>query len=78
MGTFRKEIHGHELYLFNGKGELIFKRWLNQGRSVVFDVMTYDKHTLVSISEETLKQKQDDKHNISAVSYTHLRAHETG
>jgi hypothetical protein len=66
-GTFRKEIHGNELYLFNGKGELIFKRWLNQGRSVVFDVMTYDKDTLVSITEETLKQQQDDKHNSSSI-----------
>jgi hypothetical protein len=55
-GTFRKEIHGNELYLFNAKGELIFKRWLDQCRSVVFDVMTYDKHTLVSITDETLKK----------------------
>ena len=58
QGTFRKEIHGNELYLFNAKGELIFKRWLNQGRSVVFDVMTYDKQTVVSITEETLKNKK--------------------
>lgn len=58
QGTFRKEIHGNELYLFNAKGEVIFKRWLNQGRSVVFDVMTYDKQTLVSITEETLKNKK--------------------
>lgn len=65
-GTFRKEIHGEELYLFNAKGELIFKRWINRKRSVVFDVMTYDKHTLVSITEETLKQK-DDKHNSSNI-----------
>jgi hypothetical protein len=65
-GTFRKEIHGEELYLFNAKGELIFKRWINQKRSVVFDVMTYDKHTLVSITEETLKQK-DDKYNSSDI-----------
>jgi hypothetical protein len=67
MGMFRKEIHGNELYLFNGKGELIFKRWLSQNRSVVFDVMTYDKNTLVSITEETLKQEQDDKHNSSDI-----------
>jgi hypothetical protein len=66
-GTFRKEIHGNELYLFNGKGELIFKRWLNQNRSVVFDVMTYDKHTLVSITDKTIKQEQDDKHNSSNI-----------
>lgn len=59
-GTFRKEIHGKELYLFNGKGELIFKRWLNQKRSVVFDVMTYDKATLVSITDETLKKEKHD------------------
>jgi hypothetical protein len=55
---FRKEIIGDELYLYNGKGELIFKRWLKQNRSVVFDVMTYDKHTLVSITDETLKNKE--------------------
>jgi len=58
--TFRKEICGEELYLFNGKGELIFKRWLNQNRSVVFDVMTYDKHTLVSITDKML---EDDKNS---------------
>ena len=60
QGTFRKEIRGNELYLFNAKGELIFKRWLNQNRSVVFDVMTYDKNTLTSITEETLKKQRKD------------------
>jgi hypothetical protein len=55
-GTFRKEIHGNELYLFNAKGELIFKRWLDQNRSVVFDVMTYDKDTLVSITDKMLEE----------------------
>ena len=54
-GTFRKEIHGNELYLYNAKGELIFKRWLDQNRSVVFDVMAYDKATLVSISDKMLQ-----------------------
>jgi hypothetical protein len=58
MGTFRKEIHGNELYLYNAKGELIFKRWLNTNRSVVFDVMTYDKDTLISITDEMLIEKK--------------------
>jgi hypothetical protein len=66
-GTFRKEIHGNELYLFNGQGELIFKRWLDQNRSVVFDVMTYDKKTLISITDEMIKKEQDDKHNSSNI-----------
>ncbi len=52
MGTFRKEIHENELYFYNSKGILIFKKWLNRARSVVFDVMTYDKNTLVSITDE--------------------------
>ncbi len=57
MGSFRKEIRGDELYLYNGKGELIFKKWIKEGRSVVFDVMTYDKNTLVSITEnKTIKR----------------------
>lgn len=57
-GTFRKEIIGDELYLYNAKGELIFKRWLKQKKSVVFDVMTYDEATLISITDELLKQEK--------------------
>ncbi len=57
MTTFRKEIHGNELYLYNGKGELIFKRWLKQERSIVFDIMTYDKETLVSITDKNNTNK---------------------
>lgn len=45
----KKEIIGNELYLYNSKGELIFKRWLKHGYSKVFDVMTYGKDTLISI-----------------------------
>jgi hypothetical protein len=58
--TFRKEIIGNELYLFNSKGELIFKRWLDQGRSVVFDIATYDKNTLVSITDDYLAERGID------------------
>ena len=54
-GTFRKEIIGDELYLYNAKGELIFKRWLLTGQSAWFDVMKYDRHTLVSITDEGKK-----------------------
>jgi len=43
-----KELIGNELYLYMN-GRLIFKRWIKQSRSVVFDVATYDKNTLVSI-----------------------------
>ncbi len=56
-GTFRKEIIGNELYLFNHRGELIFKRWIKQNRSVVFDIVPYEKNTLVSITDETIKNK---------------------
>lgn len=55
MGRFRKEIRGNELYLYNGKGQLIYKRWLDKNYSKVFDVATYDKHTLVSITDEGTK-----------------------
>jgi hypothetical protein len=30
MGNFKKIIRGDELYLYNGKGELIYKRWLKK------------------------------------------------
>jgi hypothetical protein len=63
-GTFRKEIHGKELYLFNAKGDLIFKRWLDQNRSVVFDVMAYDKTTLVSITDKMIQDDKDNEKNL--------------
>jgi hypothetical protein len=55
MTTLTKKIIGDELYLYNAKGELIFKRWISQKRSVVFDVMTYDKGTYVSITDNGFK-----------------------
>lgn len=55
MATFKKIIKGHELYLYNGKGKLIYKRWIDKNYSKVFDVATYDKHTLVSITDEGTK-----------------------
>lgn len=36
-----KEIIGREFYLYMG-GRLIYKRWLDTGISIVFDVMAYD------------------------------------
>jgi len=54
---FTKKIEGNELYVY-ADGELIYKRWLDTGQSKVFDVMAYDKHTLVSITEpETLGEE---------------------
>ena len=59
IGTFRKEIHGKELYLFNAKNELIFKRWLDKGYSKVFQTNpsgTFGKRdSLVSITDEGIK-----------------------
>ncbi len=54
-GTFTKQIIGNELYLYNAKGKLIFKRWIDHGYSYVFDIATYDKNTLVSITDEGRK-----------------------
>jgi len=51
-GTFKKEIHGNELYLYNAKGELIFKRWIDQKNSIVFTPFPYRKDTYVSITDE--------------------------
>ena len=54
--TFTKQILGNELYLFNAKGELIFKRWMDQNRSIIVERnFIYDKHTLESITDEGIK-----------------------
>lgn len=49
-----KVIDQDQLYLFMN-GKLIYKRWLKTGQSIIFDVMTYDKNTLVSIREPNTK-----------------------
>ena len=50
---FTKEIIGKELYLYNEKGELIFKRWLDHGYSMVFTPFAYSsKDSLMSITEK--------------------------
>jgi len=59
QGTFNKVIVGKELYLYNAKGQLIFKRWIDQNRSVVFNGtgMPYGKDTLVSITDQGTVKK---------------------
>jgi hypothetical protein len=47
---FSKEIKDRQLYVYMN-GKLIYKRWLDTGQSKVFDVMAYDKYTLVSIKD---------------------------
>ncbi len=45
-----KKIEDDQLYLYMN-GKLIFKRWLKQGYSKVFDIMAYDKYTLTSFRD---------------------------
>ena len=54
--AFYKEIVDKQLYVYYN-GKLIFKRWLSTERSVVFDVATYDKNTLVSITDNGIIKK---------------------
>lgn len=49
MAIFKK-IEGNQLYLYMN-GNLIYKRWLNEGYSKVFDIMAYDKYTLLSFRD---------------------------
>ncbi|PBI88917.1 hypothetical protein BSF41_22850 [Flavobacterium sp. ACN2] len=45
-----KRIENDELYLYMN-GVLIYKRWLNTGNSKIFDIMAYDKYTLMSYTD---------------------------
>ena len=61
-GTFEKKIIGNELYLFDAKGELIFKRWINAGYSMVFTPFPYSsRDSLVSITEKDGKIIREKK-----------------
>lgn len=57
-GTFKKEVIGNELYLYNTKGQLIYKRWLDYDYGKVMDVMPYGKNdSLCSITDNgTIKK----------------------
>jgi hypothetical protein len=59
MSIFKEVTVNNELYLYMN-GKLIYKKWLLTGQSKVFDVMAYDKFTLKSITEESIKK---DKNN---------------
>lgn len=50
MAVYTEKI-GDELYIWMN-GKLTMKRWLKAGRSVVFDVFTYDKYTAISITDK--------------------------
>lgn len=52
METLRKKVIGDELYLFNAKGEVIFKRWIKLGYSIVFTPFPYGKDTFTSITDK--------------------------
>lgn len=46
-----KIITPYEIFVYMN-GRLIFKKWFNSTQSLVFDVMPYDRHTYVSITDE--------------------------
>ena len=57
--AIRKEItKDNELYLWMN-GKLIYKRWLNQGYSKVFDIVAYDKYTYASYKDWVLEDTAD-------------------
>ncbi len=49
--AIHKETNPNELYVYMN-GSLLYKKWLKTTQSLVFDVMPYDKHTLVSITDK--------------------------
>lgn len=48
MAIFKEITENNELYLYMN-GNLIYKKWLDTGQSKVFDIIAYDKYTLMSI-----------------------------
>ena len=43
-----KKIENNQLYLYMD-GNLIYKRWLDTGRSEILDIMAYDRYTSAAI-----------------------------
>lgn len=53
MAVFVQTL-GSEVYVYMN-GKLLYKKWLETGQSVVFDVMPYTKHTYTSITDNSIK-----------------------
>ncbi|MFK7981484.1 MAG: hypothetical protein AB8G86_15980 [Saprospiraceae bacterium] len=53
----KKISKDNEFYLYMN-GQLVYKKWLNQGYSKVFDVMAYGKNTYVSYTDSTTKNEK--------------------
>lgn len=51
----KKISEDNELYLYMD-GKLIFKRWIDDGYSKVFDLMAYNSYTLASYTDLDLKK----------------------
>ena len=52
MPIIKKITEDNELYLYMN-GKIIYKRWIDQGYSKVFDIRAYGKDTFVSITQDT-------------------------
>jgi len=53
-----KIITPYEIFVYMN-GRLIFKKWFNSTQSLVFDVMPYDRHTLMSYTDEMPQGKRN-------------------
>jgi hypothetical protein len=54
--VIRKEItKNNEFYLWMN-GKIIYKKWLNNGASKIFDLTAYDKYTYTSITDFDLEE----------------------
>jgi hypothetical protein len=53
---FTKEIKDGELYVY-ANGNLIYKRWLETGQSIVVNKLAYDKYTLTTIKDQPTNEQ---------------------
>ncbi|MEO1013426.1 MAG: hypothetical protein AAFX53_19185, partial [Bacteroidota bacterium] len=53
--VFKENTQDNELYVYMN-GKLIYKKWLDTGKSKVFDSIAYDKYTLASIKDKANEQ----------------------
>lgn len=49
--AIHKIITPYEIFIYMN-GKLTYKKWSNSTQFLVFDIMPYDRHTLVSITDE--------------------------
>lgn len=58
----------YEIFIYMN-GKLTYKKWFNSTQSLVFDIIPYDRHSLVSITDEGCTKNFGKRYDTSEIDH---------